>query len=183
MSVGIPAFRRQQAKPLPSMISTNTASPFESLVGSPSLDRDVLIARLKSRGVKPTAPRVALLDALTAAGRPLTIDQLYAQAANLTCDVVTVYRAINAFERAGVVYRSGYSETGAVLYSVRLGASRTYPVVQRGSSVIDSLDSESSAELELLIAKIKTRLEAKGYRTLEHVVEFFAARDAQDPVA
>lgn len=161
-----------------------TASPFyfgkssESPAETNSLDRELLIARFKASGLRVTASRIALLEALANADRPATIEQLFAKAGNDTCDLVTIYRAMAAFEKAGVVYRSGFSERGAVLYCADAGGSRRYHVVRRGSEVIDELDSESSAELQAAIEKIKQRLQARGYHGLQHIVEFFAVPDA-----
>jgi len=138
------------------------------------LDRELLVARLKSSGLRVTSPRIALLDALARTNQPTTIEQLFAKAGTATCDLVTIYRSMAAFEKAGVVYRSGFSERGAVLYSADVGGSRRYPVLRRGSPVIEELDSESSAELQAAIDKIKARLQARGYHGLQHIVEFFA---------
>ncbi len=153
---------------------TASTSPLVGDSHAGSLDREILAARLKSSGLRVTAPRIALLDALVRTSQPTTIDQLFTKAGNSTCDLVTIYRSMAAFERAGVVYRSGFSERGAVLYSTAAGGIRRYPVLRRGSSVIDELDSESSAELQVAIDKIKQRLQARGYQSLQHIVEFFA---------
>lgn len=153
----------------PTSSSTGTETPTAG-----PLDRELLVARLKSSGLRVTTPRVALLQALTQTQQPTTIEQLFAKAGTATCDLVTIYRSMAAFEKAGVVYRSGFSERGAVLYSADMGGNRRYPVLRRGSAVIDELDSESSAELQAAIDKIKARLQARGYHGLQHIVEFFA---------
>lgn len=153
----------------PTSNSTGTDTPTAG-----PLDRELLVARLKSSGLRVTTPRVALLQALAQTNQPITIEQLFAKAGTATCDLVTIYRSMAAFEKAGVVYRSGFSERGAVLYSADMGGNRRYPVLRRGSAVIDELDSESSAELQAAIDKIKARLQARGYHGLQHIVEFFA---------
>ena len=154
--------------------STSTSIPSTNHSPAGSLERELLAARLKSSGLRVTAPRVALLNALAHASQPATIEQLFAKAGNTTCDLVTIYRSMAAFEKAGVVYRSGFSERGAVLYNVDVGGNRRYPVLRRGSPIIEELDSESSAELQATIDKIKQRLQARGYEGLQHIVEFFA---------
>lgn len=155
------------------MTASTSALPSSS-ASTGSFDRDLLAAKLKSAGLRVTSPRIALLDALVHTHQPVTIDQLFAKAGGATCDLVTIYRSMAAFERAGVVYRSGYSERGAVLYSTAVGGIRRYPVLRKGSDVIEELDSESSAELQAAIEKIKQRLQARGYQGLDHIVEFFA---------
>lgn len=154
------------------MTASTPTLPGASTAGS--LDREILAARLKSSGLRVTAPRIALLDALVHTNQPVTIEQLFAKAGSSTCDLVTIYRSMAAFERAGVVYRSGFSERGAVLYSTAAGGVRRYPVLRKGTSVIEELDSESTAELQAAIEKIKQRLQARGYQSLQHIVEFFA---------
>lgn len=135
---------------------------------------ELLVARLKSTGLKVTGPRIAILEALSSSTQPSTIEQIFLKTGNSACDLVTIYRSMAAFEKAGVVYRSGFSERGAVLYNAEVGERRRYPVIRKGSAVIDELDSESSAELQATIEKIKLRLKSRGYDGLHHIVEFFA---------
>lgn len=161
------------------MIATNpiiehgvTSTGTERLSGRYTLE--LLVARLKSAGLKVTGPRIAILEALAGSTQPSTIEQIFLKAGNSACDLVTIYRSMAAFEKAGVVYRSGFSERGAVLYNAEVGERRRYPVIRKGSAVIDELDSESSAELQATIEKIKLRLKSRGYDGLHHIVEFFA---------
>src|SRR5688572_32284576 len=143
-----------------------------------SFTLDLLVARLKTSGLRVTGPRIAILEALAASTQPSTIEQLFVKAGSTTCDLVTIYRSMAAFEKAGVVYRSGFSERGAALYNADVGGNRRYPVVRKGSAVVEELDSESSAELQAAIDKIKQRLQARGYAGLQHIVEFFAVSSA-----
>ena len=139
-----------------------------------SLTLELLVARLKAAGLRVTAPRIAILEALATSTQPSTIDQLFAKAGNSACDLVTIYRSMAAFEKAGVVYRSGFSERGAGLYNADVGERRRYPVIRKGTAVVEELDSESSAELQATIDRIKQRLQSRGYEGLQHIVEFFA---------
>src|ERR1044071_5056189 len=133
------------------MIATSSQplSPARPDVPKGQFDRELLIAKLKARGLRVTAARIALLATLSASTQPMTIEQLFLKAGNATCDLVTIYRAMAAFERAGVVYRSGFSERGAVLYNADVGGSRRYPLVTKGTAIIGELDQESAAELEV----------------------------------
>ena len=139
-----------------------------------SFTLDLLVARLKTSGLRVTGPRIAILEALAASTQPSTIEQLFVKAGGSSCDLVTIYRSMAAFEKAGVVYRSGFSERGAVLYNANVGERRKYPLIRKGSAVIEELDSESSAELQATIDRIKERLQSRGYERLQHIVEFFA---------
>jgi Fur family ferric uptake transcriptional regulator len=156
------------------MILSTSTTPEHPKQKSGSLTLELLVARLKTSGLRVTGPRIALLEALATSTQPSTIEQLFAKAGSASCDLVTIYRSMAAFEKAGVVYRSGFSERGAVLYNADIGERRKYPVIRRGSSVIEELDSESSAELQATIERIKQRLQSRGYERLQHIVEFFA---------
>jgi Fur family transcriptional regulator, ferric uptake regulator len=156
------------------MIAPTSITSAAPDIGPRSFTLDLLVARLKTSGLRVTAPRIALLEALATSTQPSTIDQLFVKARSSACDLVTIYRSMAAFEKAGVVYRSGFSERGAVLYSAEIGQRRTYPLIRKGSSVIEELDSESSAELQATIDRIKQRLQSRGYESLQHIVEFFA---------
>ena len=156
------------------MIATNSTASAGSAKKPGSFTLDLLVARLKTSGLRVTAPRIAILEALAGSTQPVTIEQLFAKAGNSACDLVTIYRSMAAFEKAGVVYRSGFSERGAVLYNADVGELRKYPLIRRGSAVIEELDSESAAELQATIDRIKQRLQSRGYESLQHIVEFFA---------
>jgi Fur family transcriptional regulator, ferric uptake regulator len=158
--------------------STSSSTPSTVNSDVTPLNRELLVARLKSFRLRVTAPRIALLHALAQTSQPSTIEQLFVKAGSTTCDLVTIYRSMAAFEKAGVVYRSGFSERGAALYNADVGGNRRYPVVRKGSAVVEELDSESSAELQAAIDKIKQRLQARGYAGLQHIVEFFAVSSA-----
>jgi Fur family ferric uptake transcriptional regulator len=156
----------------------HTNSPFVAVEPGGGADREALVAKLRLSGLRVTAPRVALLHALSGAGQPLTIDQLFSRTGDQTCDLVTIYRTMAAFERSGVVYRNGFSARGAVLFSIDRGGDRKYPLLCKGAAVAEELDDESSRELRDTIDRIKDRLRARGYGELYHSVEFFAAAPA-----
>ena len=62
-------------------------------------------AMLQSAGLRCTRGRVALLAALLGARRPLAHDEACARAGGQGLDRVTVYRALEAFVKAGIVHR------------------------------------------------------------------------------
>ena len=156
------------------MPALNSTAPAMQEKRPGSFALDFLVTRLKTAGLRVTGPRIAILEALAGSTQPATIEQLFAKAGSSACDLVTIYRSMAAFEKAGVVYRSGFSERGAVLYNADVGERRRYPLIRKGSSVIEELDSESSAELQATIDRIKQRLQSRGYESLQHIVEFFA---------
>ena len=150
--------------------STQTNSPF----GSPAVDQDAIILKLRTCGLRITQPRLALLSVLCRMHQPATIEQLYGQTGTETCDLVTFYRCIAAFEKAGVVYRSGFGERGAALYFVASDCQRRYPLIRKGTAQVEQLDEDLSLELHAVIERVQEKLRERGYRQLEHIVEFFA---------
>jgi Fe2+ or Zn2+ uptake regulation protein len=66
--------------------------------------REVLML-LRTAGLKSTAPRRALLAALMRAARPLSIANVLKELGRASVDTVTAYRALRAFEKAGLVRR------------------------------------------------------------------------------
>lgn len=149
--------------------SIHTNSPFAKFA-----DQDAIILKLRTAGLRITQPRLALLDVLCSTNQPATIEQLYGRINRQTCDLVTFYRCIAAFEKAGVVYRSGFGERGAALYLVASDSQRRYPLVQKGTRHVEQLDEDLSSELHAAIESVQSKLRDRGYRRLEHIVEFFA---------
>lgn len=130
-------------------------------------------ARLRKAGLRVTDQRIALLELLGQCPQPVTIDRLFEMTGDDGCDLVTIYRTMSAFEKAGLVYRSGFSDRGAALYSSKTGEARRYPLVRKGSAVVEHLDEASTDELQLAINNVVQRLKAKGYGDLDYIVEFF----------
>lgn len=151
--------------------SIQTNSPF----APPAVvDQDAIVLKLRLSGLRITQPRLALLSVLCRMHQPATIEQLYGQTGSDTCDLVTFYRCIAAFEKAGVVYRSGFGERGAALYFVASECQRRYPLIRKGTAQVEQLDEDLSIELHAVIESVQQKLRERGYRELEHIVEFFA---------
>jgi Fe2+ or Zn2+ uptake regulation protein len=151
--------------------STQTNSPF---VDGKASAREAVIARLRSAGLRITQPRLALVSVLLESERPATIEQLFERAGSMAGDLVTFYRCVAAFEKAGVVFRTGFGERGASLYAMVGDSQRRYPLVRKGTSNIEHLDEELCSELHAAIERVQSKLRERGYGTVQHIVEFFA---------
>jgi len=155
--------------------STQTNSP---LAGHNSQEAragtrlDLATARMKSGGLRVTQPRMAILAALCRQEQPVTIEQLHADVGAETCDLVTVYRCMSAFERIGLVARA-FFHNGTALYRIELGQAERYHVICKTTNQVEELDAESAAELRRAIEAIEVRLRARGYTDVSHLVEFF----------
>ncbi|QIA27707.1 transcriptional repressor [Thermaerobacter sp. PB12/4term] len=67
--------------------------------------RDDVLRWLRERGLRATGQRIAILETLGSAGRPLTAREIHAlvQAAHPTISLDTVYRTLATLAAAGVV--------------------------------------------------------------------------------
>ena len=168
--------------------STQTNHPLIN-VAQPRNSNNLLdhaFAQLKSAGLRITQPRIAIITALLKRDQPSSIEQIHSDLTDGSCDLVTVYRCLAAFEEIGLVRRSFFLN-GTSLYEINLGGANRYHVVSKDTRAVKALDDESTVELQAAVQRIEERLRAKGYTNISHVVEFFAdsatvAERSQTPV-
>jgi Fur family ferric uptake transcriptional regulator len=129
-------------------------------------------AKLKSAGLRITQPRLAILAELSRQIQPVSIEVLHEQLGGATCDLVTVYRCMAAFEEIGLVRRA-FFHNGTALYEINLGQPTRYHVVCKTTNRVEELDAETSAELNRTLQLIEEKLRARGYEDVGHIVEFF----------
>jgi Fur family ferric uptake transcriptional regulator len=134
---------------------------------------DRACVRLREGGLRITEPRKAILRALARRVQPATIEQLHADLADASCDLVTVYRCLAAFQELSLVRRS-YFENGTSLYQLQLDGGPVYHVVTRDGGVIEQIDASLAAELNVAVGKVEAQLKTRGYTGVSHLVEFFA---------
>jgi Fur family transcriptional regulator, ferric uptake regulator len=133
---------------------------------------NIACARLKAAGLRITQPRIAILAALIKRGQPTTIEQLHADLESGSCDLVTVYRCLSAFEDIGLVRRS-FFHNGTSLYAMSLGDAHPYHVICKDTNRVQEIDAETTAELRKNVQRIEELLKSRGYNNVSHVVEFF----------
>jgi len=156
--------------------STQTNHPLaDSTTGANLLE--LACTKLKSAGLRITQPRIAILTAMLERAHPTSIEQIHAELASGSCDLVTVYRCLAAFEEIGLVRRSFY-HNGTSLYELSLGEAKRYHIVCKATNRVDEVDAETAAELQQVMGKIEETLRARGYENLSHVVEFFGVAPA-----
>ncbi len=71
--------------------------------------------RIRNAGMRVTKPRVALVEALLKQAGPVSIERIHQEVGVDSCDLVTIYRCLAAFEGLGLVRRS-YQHNGTCLY-------------------------------------------------------------------
>ena len=149
---------------------------------TPETDPRLILAtaRLKSAGLRVTQPRMTILEALCRQTIPVSIEHLHAGLPAGSCDLVTVYRCMAAFERGGLVRRAVIHQ-GTSLYQIAFGQPETYHVVCRSSGQLAPLSPEVSRELQRAVAKAREELRDKGYREVAHMLEFSGVAPAATP--
>ena len=133
---------------------------------------ELATARLKSAGLRITQPRIAILAELSKSEKPTSIEQLHTELGEGTCDLVTVYRCMAAFEEIGLVRRA-FFHNGTALYEINLGQPTRYHVVCKTTDRVEELDAETSLELSRTLGEIEAKLRGRGYVEVGHIVEFF----------
>ncbi len=124
------------------------------------------VARMRQAGMRITKPRVALIEALVPRTAPVAIETLHQELSAMSCDLVTVYRCLAAFERIGIVRRS-FQHNGTSMYELVLTAApKHYHIVCKrcgGTEPVDYFPIEG----------VERVLRDRGYAELTHLVEFF----------
>ena len=69
--------------------------------GSPLPRVEAAVLRMKERSLRVTTPRLAMLNILAEATRPMSAEEIHAAAGDGTLDLVTVYRSLGALDEAG----------------------------------------------------------------------------------
>ncbi|HWA84761.1 MAG TPA: transcriptional repressor [Opitutus sp.] len=133
---------------------------------------NIACARLRAAGLRITQPRIAILTALIKRGQPTTIEQIHDDLEKGSCDLVTVYRCLSAFEDIGLVRRS-FFHNGTSLYAMSLGEAHPYHVITRDTNHVQEIDPQTTAELRRNVLQIEELLRSRGYSNVTHVVEFF----------
>jgi Fur family ferric uptake transcriptional regulator len=141
---------------------------------------DLVCARLKSAGMRITQPRIAILSALLARNQPASIEQIYADLEDRSCDLVTVYRCLAVFEALGLVRRS-YFHNGTSLYEIKLNSENRYHVVCKRTNAVEEIDPALAADLRRALLRIEESLRLRGYSEISHLVEFFGVAHPGNP--
>jgi Fur family ferric uptake transcriptional regulator len=154
--------------------STQTNHPLAGGKTGSKGPTDVELARdrLRAGGLRITQPRLAILEILIRRGKPLSIETIHGALGTGSCDVVTVYRCMAAFEAIGLVRRA-FLINGTSLYEINLGETANYHAFCRETDRVEEIEPESAAELRLALRKVEDALRARGYSDVGHIVEFF----------
>jgi Fur family ferric uptake transcriptional regulator len=135
-----------------------------------------LLQQIRDAGLRITQPRIAILRALLRQEIPISIDRLHREVQKTGCDLVTVYRCLDAFEQIGLV-RHCYFLNGTALYELARADLPGYYVIDRDAGAVRALDADLARRLQDTVHEIERSLQARGYRGVRTLVEFVGERD------
>lgn len=155
--------------------STQTNHPLHgaSASGDAFARLEAACIRLRGAGMRITQPRIAIINVLIARLQPVSIEQIHAELDSKSCDLVTVYRCLGAFEDIGLVRRS-FLHNGTSLYQLADRKDPVYHIISKDGPDIQDLDPRASARLAASIKDVEDELKQLGFANVSHVLEFFA---------
>ncbi|MEN9636625.1 MAG: hypothetical protein RL077_5029 [Verrucomicrobiota bacterium] len=137
---------------------------------------------MKAAGMRITQPRIAIFEVLLSQTKPASVEQIHANIDKISCDLVTVYRCMGAFEEIGLVRRA-FFHNGTALYELNMGEPSRYHVVCKETQQVNEIDQVIAHELRVAIERVQQKLRELGFDEIEHIVEFFGVFPHQQQAA
>ena len=123
-------------------------------------------ALLKEKGLSITAPRKLILGLLMKEHGPFSAEEILKKLPKNSCDQATVYRCLNQFLEAQIV-SSSYLEKDMVHFEYNDPHHHHHHIICKICKKIESMH-------DCLIEKLELSLQKKGYKDIQHRLEFFA---------
>jgi Fur family transcriptional regulator, ferric uptake regulator len=120
---------------------------------------------LRTHEMRVTEPRRAMLAVLVSEHGPFSAEELHGRMKANECDVVTVYRSLQAMEEIGVVRRCDFGD-GTYRYEFNNGEHHHHHIVCRKCRSVRTLDLCVADSLERLARQL-------GYQNVSHTLEVF----------
>ena len=120
---------------------------------------------LKDKKLSVTIPRRLILGVLLKEHGPFSAEQIFEKLPKNSCDLVTVYRCLNQFVEHNLVTPS-YLEKEMVHFEFNDPDHHHHHIICTICKKIDSFH-------DCLLDKIETALSKKGYKNIQHRLEFF----------
>ena len=131
--------------------------------GGPTNRLEAALAQVRAGGLRLTEARRAMLRALAGSKFPLPVEEIHRRSGRGKADRVTVYRSLEAFERAGIVRRHPL-EKGRSLFALASPGHHHHHLVCRRCGAIERLPTCDAAGVE-------AEARARGFIDLTHVLE------------
>jgi Fur family ferric uptake transcriptional regulator len=123
------------------------------------------LEKLRTHDLRVTEPRKAMLGILVREHGPFSAEELHRKLGARECDVVTVYRSLQAMEEIGVVRRCDFGD-GTYRYEFNHGEHHHHHIVCRSCRSVETLDLCVADSLERMARQ-------KGYQNVTHTLEVF----------
>ena len=125
------------------------------------------ITLLRKEGFRITEQRKAILEVLARAESPMSADECFAGLTKVKCDLVTIYRCLEQFEKTGIV-ELGVRENGTRVYCLGHGheGGHHHHLTCRKCGHAERVDICMGNELEELAR-------GHGFTNITHVMEVF----------
>ena len=123
------------------------------------------LEKIRASGGRVTEPRRAMLSILGKEHGPFSAEELHRKIGGAGCDVVTVYRSLQAMEEIGVVRRCDFGD-GTYRYEFNDGEHHHHHIICRVCRSVETLDVCVADGLERMARQ-------KGYQKVTHTLEIF----------
>ena len=120
---------------------------------------------LREKGLRVTEQRRAILENLAQADSLKSAEETFSSLPVDTCDLVTVYRCLDQFEKSGIV-ESGVRENGTKVYCLNHGHGHHHHLTCRSCGRTERIDLCMGNELEAVAKSF-------GFTQVTHVMEVF----------
>ncbi len=126
---------------------------------------DSALESLKKDRLRITEPRKALLRLLVDLSKPFSAEEIHERLGFKAFDLVTIYRNLEAFDKAGIVNRIP-TESGKSLFELNAEQHHYHHIICRKCHHTEKLDSCEAIKLEKLASDL-------GYSEVTHVLELY----------
>jgi Fur family ferric uptake transcriptional regulator len=131
------------------------------------MEKDALCIRLiKEKGLSITAPRKLILGLLMKEHGPFSAEEIMAKLPKNACDQATVYRCLKQFVEVQLVNTS-FLEKDMAHFEYNDPHHHHHHIICKICKKIESLH-------DCLMDKLESALHKKGYKEIQHRLEFFA---------
>ena len=130
-------------------------------------ERDATCTKLlKEKGLSVTSPRKMILGLLMKEHGPFTAEEILHKLPKNSCDQATVYRCLNQFVDVQLVNTS-FLEKDLAHFEYNDPGHHHHHIICKICKKIESMH-------DCLLEKIELSLQKKGYKEIQHRLEFFA---------
>ncbi len=135
--------------------------------GSKVPDASDPAALLKEAALKVTPTRTAVLGLLLREDGPFSAQDIFSRLTRESCDLVTIYRCLEAFEKAELVKRCDFSD-GIVRYEMNNPDHHHHHLICTECQSVEQIELDACP-----MEKFERTARTRGYSSIRHSVELF----------